>query len=36
MVVDMKFYMSKDFVDKVYSSCRDVVSPSTNDRVMGE
>lgn len=35
MVVDMKFYMSKDFVDKVYSSCRDVVSPSTNDRVMG-
>lgn len=35
MVTDMKFYLSKDFVDKVYASCRDVVSPSTNDRVMG-
>lgn len=35
MVTDMKFYLSKDFVDKVYASCRDVVSPSTNDRVIG-
>lgn len=35
MLVDLKFYMSKDFVDKLYASCRDVVSPSTNDRVMG-
>ncbi|XP_042239524.1 NPC intracellular cholesterol transporter 1-like [Homarus americanus] len=34
-VTDMKFYLSKDFVEKVYASCRDVVSPSTNDRVMG-
>ena len=36
MVTDIKFYISKDFVDKLYSSCRDVISPSTNNRVMGE
>ncbi|KAK7065979.1 NPC intracellular cholesterol transporter 1, partial [Halocaridina rubra] len=35
MLVDMNFYLSKDFVDQVYASCKDVVSPSTNDRVMG-
>lgn len=35
MVTDIKFYMSKDFVDKVYASCRDVLAPSTNSRVMG-
>lgn len=35
MVVDVRFNIAKDFVDKIYGSCRDVVNPSTNDRVMG-
>ncbi|XP_050691836.1 NPC intracellular cholesterol transporter 1-like, partial [Eriocheir sinensis] len=34
MIKDIKFYMSKDFADKIYSSCQDVGNPSTNTRVI--
>jgi len=36
MVKSIDFYISRTFVQDIYSSCRDVVNPSTNGRVMGE
>uniref|UniRef100_A0A6A7FZJ5 Niemann-Pick C1 protein-like n=4 Tax=Hirondellea gigas TaxID=1518452 RepID=A0A6A7FZJ5_9CRUS len=34
MVRGIDFYISRSFVNDIYGSCRDVVNPSTNGRVM--
>ena len=36
MVKDIKFYMAKEFVDNIYSSCENIVNPSSNSKVMGK
>lgn len=36
MVQDMKFYIAKDFVEKIYESCAGVHFASANQRVIGK
>lgn len=35
-VTSIEFYIPQTFVKEVYASCKDVVAPSTNSRVMSE